>query len=437
MPQDYDPLSSLRISRTESGITKPIDSLIQAFTKNLSCQNTEPGPTDSPVTSFQVTLDEKDARNVKQERNGNDFFFNLITAQSIDFISPSPYLRMADGVWILTDPTDNVSLQTETLIKQPLDELLKPIFFFDRFTQLLSEGYPEDGIYQVLLRHIKGLNDVIAAHGDANTKLGDVQVRPEKCNVAFGSIQEGWGFNIRHFTGMYSQMFGVDEERMTAHLWGDSFFNPRTKKWMDNSDGMPMKRAFSQFVLDPVLVLYQAAKGGHEGTALHVASKLKIEVKGEDQEKKGMDLFHAIMRNWMPIDACLAAMTAVHLPSPVTAQRYRADSIHEGVSHDEAYNAIAGCDRNGPLSVYIPSLDPTANTVGSDRTYNFGRVFAGTLKAGDGIKIQRRNHVKAEKEDFEWSVVRVESIIAGLGEKGKWGTVEDAAAGGIVCLVRD
>lgn len=60
---------------------------------------------------------------------------------------------------------------------------------------------------------------------------------------------------------MYSKKFGVGEDKMMSRLWGDSFFDPKTKKWRKSAtskDGRPLKRAFCQFVLDPIYKLFNA-----------------------------------------------------------------------------------------------------------------------------------------------------------------------------------
>ena len=51
---------------------------------------------------------------------------------------------------------------------------------------------------------------------------------------------------------MYSAKFGIDEQKLMRKLWGDSFYNTKTKKWdKDNSGGG--RRAFCQFILDTIL----------------------------------------------------------------------------------------------------------------------------------------------------------------------------------------
>lgn len=42
------------------------------------------------------------------------------------------------------------------------------------------------------------------------------------------------------------------------------------------------------------------------------------------------------MRRWLPAGDALLQMITIHLPSPVTAQKYRCELLYEGPPDDEA-----------------------------------------------------------------------------------------------------
>ena len=67
-----------------------------------------------------------------------------------------------------------------------------------------------------------------------------------------------------------------------------------------------------------------------------LTEKLKIELKGEDKEKEGKSLLKVVMRLWLPAGEALLQMITIHLPSPVTAQKYRMELLYEGPHDDEA-----------------------------------------------------------------------------------------------------
>ena len=64
--------------------------------------------------------------------------------------------------------------------------------------------------------------------------------------------------------------------------------------------------------------------------------KLNIELKAEDRDKDGKALLKVVMRTWLPAGEALLQMIAIHLPSPVVAQKYRMEMLYEGPHDDEA-----------------------------------------------------------------------------------------------------
>merc|ERR1719461_1672268 len=123
-----------------------------------------------------------------------------------------------------------------------------------------------------------------------------------------------------------------------------------------------------------------------------------------------------VMRNWLPAGEAMFQMIVIHLPSPVTAQKYRAEMLYEGPPDDEACTAIKACDPNGPLMMYVSKMVPTSD---KGRFYAFGRVFAGKVATGQKCRIMGPNYVPGKKEDLYVKSIIEESgehIIAGAGE---------------------
>ena len=56
------------------------------------------------------------------------------------------------------------------------------------------------------------------------------------------------------------------------------------------------------------------------------------------------------MRKWLPAGDALLQMITIHLPSPVTAQRYRMEMLYEGPHDDPCAVGIKNCDPEvGPV----------------------------------------------------------------------------------------
>lgn len=70
--------------------------------------------------------------------------------------------------------------------------------------------------------------------------------------------------------------------------------------------------------------------------AAKLIQKMDIKLDNEDKDKEGKPLLKAVMRRWLPAGEALLQMITIHLPSPVTAQKYRCELLYEGPGDDEA-----------------------------------------------------------------------------------------------------
>lgn len=76
-------------------------------------------------------------------------------------------------------------------------------------------------------------------------------------------------------------------------------------------------------------------------------------MKGDEKDLEGKALLKVVMRKFLPAADALLEMIVLHLPSPVTAQAYRAETLYEGPSDDPFCTAIRNCDPNADLMLYV------------------------------------------------------------------------------------
>merc|ERR1712200_243315 len=138
-------------------------------------------------------------------------------------------------------------------------------------------------------------------------------------------------------------------------------------------------------------------------------------LKAEELELEGKPLMKCVMRNWLPAGDAMFQMIVIHLPSPVTAQKYRAELLYEGPHDDAACIGIKNCDPDGPLMMYVSKMVPTSD---KGRFYAFGRVFAGKVATGQKTDL------------YEKSIQRTILMMGGRVE-----AIEDVPAGNICGLV--
>jgi elongation factor 2 len=160
------------------------------------------------------------------------FLINLIDSPGhVDFSSEvTAALRVTDGALVVVDYVEGVCVQTETVLRQSLQELIKPVLMINKCDRALFElKHNSETMYQNFLRVIENANVIISTYQNEDT-MGDLQVYPDSGTVAFGSALHGWGFTLTTFAKMYAAKFKQDKKKFIKRLWGDNYFNPKSKK---------------------------------------------------------------------------------------------------------------------------------------------------------------------------------------------------------------
>lgn len=200
---------------------------------------------------------------------------------------------------------------------------------------MLTLQLEQEDLYQKFQRIVENVNVIIATYNDETGPMGDIKVDPSKGSVGFGSGLHGWAFSLKQFAEIYAEKFKIDVEKLMNRLWGENFYNPSAKKWSKKFDD-GYNRSFCMFVLDPIFKVFDAIMNFKKEETSKLLEKLNIVLKGDDKEKDGKNLLKVVMRTWLPAGDTLLQMIAIHLPSPVTAQKYRMEILYEGPNDDEA-----------------------------------------------------------------------------------------------------
>jgi elongation factor 2 len=413
------------ISAAKAGDARATDTRADEQERGITIKSTA-------ISLYGNLPEEEDLKDiVGQKTDGKDFLINLIDSPGhVDFSSEvTAALRVTDGALVVVDTIEGVCVQTETVLRQALGERIKPVVIINKVDRALLElQVSKEDLYQSFSRTIESVNVVISTYFDKT--LGDVQVYPYKGTVAFGSGLHGWAFTIRQFAQRYAKKFGVDRNKMMERLWGDSYFNPHTKKWTKQGthEGKQLERAFNQFILDPIFRIFNAVMNFKKDEIPTLLEKLNIKLAPEDRDKEGKQLLKVIMRTFLPAADALMEMMILHLPSPVTAQKYRAETLYEGPPDDEACIGIRDCDPKAPLMLYVSKMVPTSD---KGRFYAFGRVFAGTVRSGLKVRIQGPNYTPGKKDDLFIKAIQRTVLMMG----GKVDPIDDVPAGNILGLV--
>jgi len=388
----------------------------------------------STAISMYFEMEDKDLAFVKQEKEKDckGFLINLIDSPGhVDFSSEvTAALRVTDGALVVVDCVSGVCVQTETVLRQAIAERIKPVLFMNKMDRALLElQLEQEDLFLTFQRIVENVNVIIATYADDDGPMGIVRVDPSNASVGFGSGLHGWAFTIKQFAELYAAKFGVPVDKLMSKLWGENFFNLKTKKW-SKTKSEDNVRSFCQFILDPIYKIFDAIMNFKKDETDKLLDKLDIKgkLKHEELQQEGKPLMKCVMRNWLPAGEAMFQMIVIHLPSPVTAQKYRAEMLYEGPLDDEAAVGMKTCNPEGPLMMYISKMVPTSD---KGRFYAFGRVFSGKIATGQKVRIMGPNFVPGKKEDlYEKSIQRTILMMGRYIE-----AIEDVPCGNICGLV--
>merc|ERR1712188_25797 len=253
------------------------------------------------------------------------FLINLIDSPGhVDFSSEvTAALRVTDGALVVMDCVEGVCVQTETVLRQALQERVKPVCMINKVDRVILELQSQlEDTYLNFVKILENANVIIATYNDE--ALGDCQVFPDAGTVAFGSGLQSWAFTLNHFANLYASKFKMDPAKL---------INKMFKLIMDGKTEKYTK----------------------------LINMVGVELKGDEKDLVGKPLVKTVMRKWLPAAEALMEIIVLHLPSPAKAQKYRTETLYEGPMDDTCAKGMMECRTDGPLMIYISKMLPTAD----------------------------------------------------------------------------
>lgn len=281
-----------------------------------------------------------------------------------------------------------------------MKERVKPCLILNKIDRLILElRFSPTEAYQHICRIIEQVNVIMSSMftgdalmkdqsgeswGNENETNESLFFSPEKGNVVFASAVDGWAFGLGYFAQKFAQKLDLPMAKLRRCLWGEYYFNPKTKsvqKKPYSSSAVPM---FVQMVLEPIWDVYQAVHQSNDGRLQQILRSLKLRKTLTDRELNHSNptiVLQNIMRHWLPLSSAVLRMVVRTLPNPIEAQKVR---IHQLLppstlsSCPTIFKSISTCDSLGPVVVHVSKVTSIEKTLLSD-----GHLYSSSSTAED------------------------------------------------------
>ncbi|KAI1230219.1 116 kDa U5 small nuclear ribonucleoprotein component, partial [Lamprotornis superbus] len=335
---------------------------------------------------------------VLPDTKGKSFLFNIIdTPGHVNFSDEvTAGLRISDGVVLFIDAAEGVMLNTERLIKHAVQERLAVTVCINKIDRLILELKlpPTDAYYK--LRHIVDeVNGLISMYStDENLVLS-----PLLGNVCFSSSQYSICFTLGSFAKIYADTYGdINYQEFAKRLWGDIYFNPKTRKFTKKAPTSSSQRSFVEFILEPLYKILAQVVGDVDTTLPRTLDELGIHLTKEELKLNIRPLLRLVCKKFFGEFTGFVDMCVQHIPSPKVGAKTKIEHTYTGGVDSDLGEAMSECDPDGPLMCHTTKMYSTDDGV---QFHAFGRVLSGTIHAGQPVKVLGENYTLEDEEDSQ------------------------------------
>ncbi|KKK23791.1 hypothetical protein AOCH_000290 [Aspergillus ochraceoroseus] len=336
---------------------------------------------------------------VLQNTKGKSHLLNIIdTPGHVNFVDEvAASSRLVDGVVLVVDVVEGVQANTEQIIKHAVLEDLPLTLVVSKMDRLILElKIPPNDAYFKLKHVIEEVNTVIE-----NVLPGQGEKRrlsPEKGNVAFACASMGWCFTLQSFAKMYANTYPkIETSDFALRLWGDIFFNPKSRKFTRKGVEENSKRSFVKFVLEPIYKLYSHTISESPEDLKETLASVGISLKPSQLKSDAKVLLSLVCEQFFGPATGFMDMVLQHIPSPAEGAKRTLERYYTGPLDTKVANSMSTCDADGPLVVHVTKLLTSTDASGF---HALGRIMSGTARPGSQVRVLGEGYTPDDEEDM-------------------------------------
>uniref|UniRef100_A0A671SKC0 116 kDa U5 small nuclear ribonucleoprotein component n=1 Tax=Sinocyclocheilus anshuiensis TaxID=1608454 RepID=A0A671SKC0_9TELE len=361
------------------------------------------------IKSTPVTMVLPDSR-------GKSYLFNIMdTPGHVNFSDEvTSSVRLSDGIVLFIDAAEGVSFW------------LQDCYYYVVVIIMLQEKLlpPTDAYYK--LRHIVDeVNGLLSTYSTDESLV----VSPLLGNVCFASSQYSICFTLGSFAKIYSDTYGdINYMEFAKRLWGDIYFNPKTRKFTKKAPNSNSQRSFVEFILEPLYKILSQVVGDVDTSLPRVLDELGIHLTKEELKLNIRPLLRLVCNRFFGEFTGFVDMCVQHIPSPQGGAKAKIEHSYTGGLDSDLGETMSECDPDGPLMCHTTKMYSTDDGV---QFHAFGRVLSGTLQAGQPVKVLGENYSLEDEEDSQictigrlWISVARYQIEVNRVPAGNWVLIE-------------
>ncbi|XP_065333503.1 116 kDa U5 small nuclear ribonucleoprotein component [Cloeon dipterum] len=342
------------------------------------------------IKAMPVTLVMQDVRN-------KSYLMNIFdTPGHVNFSDEATAaMRMCDGIVLFVDAAEGVTLQTERLLKHAIQEKMGLTVCINKIDRLILElKLPPLDAYFKLRHALEELNSLLSLYSEDENVL---IFSPLNGNVCFASAQYGVCFTLQSFAKIYADTYGgFNPKEFARRLWGDVYFNSKTRKFSKKAPHSTAQRSFIEFILEPLYKIFAQVVGDVDTCLPDLMNELGIHLTKEEMKMNIRPLLRLICSKFIGTFTGFVEMCVEHIKSPLDNARAKVEHIYTGPLDSEIAEDMCKCDPEGKLMVHSTKMYPT-----EDCTFFqvLARVMSGTLYANQDVRVLGENYTLADEED--------------------------------------
>ncbi|CAG0897093.1 unnamed protein product [Cyprideis torosa] len=391
------------VGQLHHGKSSFVDCLIQQTHPSLCLKDDKPlRYTDTLFTEQErgVSIKAMPVTIVSQDVKGKSYLLNIMdTPGHINFTDEvTASMRLCDGVVVFVDAAEGCLMGTERILKAAVQEKLPVTLCINKIDRLILElKLPPQDAYFKLRQIVEEVNTTLSLYSEEANPL---MVSPLLGNVCFASSQYSICFTLKSFAALYAQSFpSINIEEFARRLWGDIYFSAKTRRFSKKPPHGQSQRSFVEFILEPLYKIFAQIVGDVDVALPSVLDELGIHLTKEESSMNIKPLLRLVCSRFLGDFSGFVDMVVENIASPSDNAVIKVGHIWSGNLETEGSSmaeAMSKCDPDGPLMLHTAKQYPT-----EDATcfHVFGRVFSGTLHAGQDVRILGESYSLADEED--------------------------------------